>query len=171
MNKNFKHLLSTVLASLFYFIFRKDEPIEIPNLITTKCIELDCDNFSNLLTGEWIVVTAKNGCKAPLPFEINQENLAILNVNSMKTAELAARLGITNSKETVRISNGEYVKKDKHFRIDRPVNYSEIIDFYVFYWALDIKKMLSSEEKIETILDESVGSFVHLIGEIFTVLI
>lgn len=169
MNKNFKHFLSTIIAALFYFLFQSEPITEefIPSY-TSMCIELTQDTFCKLLRGEWTVITSQSIDKAPIVIGESNRNIAVLNVNSIKKAEFAARLGITDPTGKSFIKDGEFEKDGKKYKITREISFTEMLDFYVYYWALDVKKIMMSESNVEFILDQSVTSLGKLISELCT---
>lgn len=170
MNKRFKHFISTIIAGLFYFIFQIEIVEEEESQpYAPKCISLTEKNFSTLLVGEWTVITENNNNNLPISsLNTGYRNLAILSISSLSKVTLAAKLGMTDPNGKIYLKNGEFSKDRKVLRIDRVIPLSEIIDFYIFYWALDIKKTISSESSIESMLDRSMNSAAKLASELFS---
>lgn len=166
MNKNFKHLLSTILGALFYFICNNDmeEENHISDLPTY--IQLTNENFEELVKGEWTIITSKNECILPEGAKHNHYNLAILCVNSIKQAEIAAKLRIKDPKEKTYLKNGEFTKDGLTYKINRPIPFSEALDIYVYYWALEIKRDILTTSSYELIFDRTISSFSKVVREI-----
>lgn len=168
MSKSLRNLLSSILGFIFYLIFKEEDndrklPFKIP-----QCIKLDQNNYKYLMKDEWTVINGENDGFSPSAIGIQSYKLAVLFVNTIQEAELAARFKITGPKDKVIVKNGEFVKNNIKYKIDRPIPFHEIVDIYVYNWALKIRKTAFSVSKIDFILEHSMYSFSELVGDILS---
>lgn len=165
MSRKVRHIFSTLLSALIYFIFRVPTNLKKqPEHSSIKII--DEKNFNELRNGEWIIITDKFQFEDKTIYSDPFVNYGLLIVDSMNKAKIAALLGLQNPKNHIKIKNGVIISSSSNKSMATTASFDKILDYFVYYWAIDLKKIFLSATGTGEVIENFSISILWLLAEI-----
>lgn len=157
MHKKNRHILSSVVAAVFYFLFSDKTPDSPPVAPSSSLVMLiDEKNYTSLRSGSWVVMTSDfDVANSTLPIR-STNKYGVLFVDSMKKAQIAASLELNNP--------SNYVVINTPVDFNAPVY--KAVDYFIYYWAVKLKKTLERSASIEQIVECTCFSLLKMASEI-----
>jgi len=165
MRSKFRHILSSILGAIIYFLTHSPEPAPLKSTQPLSAQLVGDVNLETLKTGTWIVVTDKYNFEDSTVFELKAANYGVLVVNSMSSAKVAAVLGLDNPKGYVSVVDG-VINNGQDIKIDAEVPIEKIIDYFVYYWAVGLKGAFKAPGSFIELAEMFGGSVFNLLVEV-----
>lgn len=143
MDLRVKSIISVAIAAMLYALVGKG-----PESIHTECqrriLVLGPGNESELDAGNWIILTPRSRLST-LDLSSRDYSIALLVVDSLENAKIAARLGMKNAEGAVLIN--ELLLDRKHLK--RTVALQEALDYAIYYRVLALRSSIESGKPLE----------------------
>lgn len=140
------NILSAIISYIFWIFLKnenKDTHIDtetsIPELLYIK---LNKENLYNLNHGKWKIFM--NYREASESLNNDSYNVALLEVTNKDTAETAARLGVSSTKEIIFYENELISSNFGNRRLKNTVSKMDVYDYLIYYECIKIKHYLNS---------------------------
>lgn len=167
---NYKHpmgfkirsFFSYIIAALIYLFINKEDNSYKDPVIKNKFLIINSTNYEEIFNDKWIVFL---DCQSLDLLKLSQKheyNFALLKVNSFSNAKLAASLGLSKNNRIIKIKNSVvydniYLNSESR-NIKEKVPLIEILDFFIYFVALDLKKNYLENKSVEKIVEDIVFS-------------
>lgn len=155
MGFKIKNIFSYLIASFIYLLFKSNEAeTVIENKINNKFIIVDSNNCSEIYQSKWIVFT---DCDKINMVKLSQNtdcNFALLRINCFNNARIAAKLGIQNFDDVLKIENGkvENITNNIEGVINDQVTAIDALDFLLYFQVLNFRTKLPCDITFESYL-------------------
>lgn len=130
--------------------------------IKRRIMVLGPENESKLWTGDWIVLTSVTRLENIDLEGIEHHSIALLSVNSLENARIAAKLGMDDAEGAVFIAETSQGREG----LKRTVAFQEALDYMVYHQIMLLKHSIESDkllklsaEKIISFLIADIVSF------------
>lgn len=161
MTRKTRHLLSTIIGILIHLFLSRKKEIESP-VTHSKIMTLTPENVCSIKEGTWLVFTEKYNPEFSAIKRYPDIKYAVIVVDSIGKAEIAASVGINDPTKHSIIRDGVCV--DTSTRVDP--SFTKTLDCFVYYWALRLRKMIESSVGIDHLVESLIFSVIKLSFEI-----
>lgn len=144
-----------------YFFLTKKEEYQSSNT-HSQIMTLNQDNVCKIEEGTWLVFTEKYN---PVLNEIREYpgiKYAVIVTDSIEKVEIAASVGISDPTKHVIVKDGICVNTSS--RINS--SFTKTIDYFIYYWALRLKKIIESSVGIDQLIESLSFSVIKMSLEI-----